>query len=425
MIRLLADDMGLGKTRVACHLIPKGWGCIVTAPVNVKYGWQKELNSLFPDLLTTVCKSPKDFRLPIAGEVVIANYEQINDHVVPLVARHCCKLVMIADEMHLLKNNKAKRTIRWRNLAQATRNAGGVTYGLTGTPLLNRTKEVWEHAISLGVVKEVFPKGWTEFTRLAGMGQVQKGPVKVWDQVTKPLPEFKERIARFCLRRTRSETFAQTPPKLKIYHPVPLTGAEGTRLKCQLMDLQKVISGRDPLEAMKDKLILENISRIRALSSLFKVEELMKIIDDHEEEFGKDLSTGLYTDPLVVAGVHREVIDIVGKRKDWGLITGDTRDIDRAETAALFQQGKLAGVALTIQAGGAGINLYREGANRMIFVDRDWTEGWNLQAEDRLRPHLIKQQCVYTILTLDHPIDFVVQAALDRKIELMKESGVL
>lgn len=82
MIRLLADDMGLGKTRVACHLIPKGWGCIVTAPVNVKYGWQKELNSLFPDLLTTVCKSPKDFRLPIAGEVVIANYEQINDHVV-------------------------------------------------------------------------------------------------------------------------------------------------------------------------------------------------------------------------------------------------------------------------------------------------------------------------------------------------------
>lgn len=448
MKRLLCDDMGLGKTRMALNLIPLDWGALVICPVNPKFGWKSEAQQLLPDCMITVCKSAKEFRLPVANEILICNFEQVNGAMAHQASPDM-PFVTIVDEIHKIKSPTAKRTKNAREILEACRSVGGRTYGLTGTPLPNRTLEFWHIATALDVHKVAFPKGWQEFVGLAGLIQVsypgtKKDPktgkmirttVQVWEQGYPPKPEFAERLNRVMIRRERHEVFTQCPPKTFVKRYLPLVGADGTKIKSLFQELKGFDEDSAQVK-LEDKLVLGVLSEIRNLAASIRIPQMLNWIEEHEDEYPKSVM-GLYPSPIIVASAHRPPIDALKGRTDWALITGDTPPERREEIAEQFRAGKLSGIGLTITAGGTGINLYRTesieegtelycpGARRMLFVDCDWRPTEMAQCEDRLRPHLLKESCEYTYLVLDHPIERMVWNAIERKKEVLRASGIL
>lgn len=432
--RLLADDMGLGKTRMALHLIPIGWGAIVVSPVNARGEWAEECQKLFPDIKISPIKTKGQFRLPLKDELIICNYEQVNSREAPMVAYLGHKVVLICDEMHLIKNPEAQKTISLRAIASAILDCRGRVYGLTGTPLLNRATELWQHAVTLGMQDYLFPGGWPEFTKLGGLGKrivdhtYWDGKRKVtrkvekWVQVHLPLPEFSNRISRMVIRRTRKDVFPQTPPKIRKFVSVPVAGEGSDEVKKVLKELSSSMQGEDIETSLNCPLRLKDISRMRKLASEVKYPYVLDWVTEHEELYPKEKDG--YPCPIIVAGHHTEALKRLASREDWMHITGDCSADQRKQTAQLFKEGKLAGVAISITAGGQGINLWREGANRMLFIEEDFRPGFNLQMEDRLRPHLISQQCEYTYLRLNHPIDVLVSENRRQKMELINHVGL-
>jgi SNF2 family DNA or RNA helicase len=429
--RLLADQMGLGKTWIALHLIPQGWGAILTGPVNAKEVWAQHVAMLRPEMTIKKLKSRKEFDLPVSNEAVIGNYEQIEGSIGALAKYHPNKIVLIIDEIHLIKSPNAKRTKDIRKLAENIRDQGGLVYGLTGTAVLNgESLEIWNHLVTLGIQDIAFPGGFPEMCKLGGMGKItvpngRGGFVDTWKQVRDPQPEFAERLRRVMLRRTRKDVFKDTPAK--VYHKIliPLEGAKGRELRALLESLRKDLvryGNRDILEVMGDPLVLETFSIIRKASADLKITEMFKWIAEHEENFPRE--GDFYPEPLLVASAHVEPIESLRKLPGWRIISGAVKSEERGEIAQEFRDGKLAGVGFTIAAGGEGINLCRQGARRMLFVDCDWRPGKMSQAEDRLRPHQLKESCEYSYLVLDHPLEVKVWETLMRKKDYNEKAGL-
>jgi SNF2 family DNA or RNA helicase len=78
-----------------------------------------------------------------------------------------------------------------------------------------------------------------------------------------------------------------------------------------------------------------------------------------------------------------------------------------------FQAGRLAGVALSITAGGLGLTLTR--AASVLFVDKSYTPAENAQAEDRVCRYGQKRAVMIDSLVADHPLDRRIDEILTRK----------
>ena len=418
---ILGDDMGLGKTLQTLGAVDASWPVLIVAPLAAKFVWPNEVKKWRPDLRASVVKSPKDFRWPEPGEVVVCNYEQLprlasepskkSAQVLELLTPTMpASMVLVAEEAHMLKNHKAQRSVRFKSLRMLNEQLGGRTWAITGTPVLNRAMELYGILQAIGSFKTVFPGGWKQFqsdldARIGRWG-TEWGPC-----INKELPS---RMKAVMLRRTRAEVFPQCPPK--IYQPIPVEPSRD--LANKLNRYMEELEGRYPNltdsgefldKVMAGGLDFETISKLKTELSMAKTPAALELVEEWEEE----------GTPVCVCSAHRFAVDELAKRPGWASITGDTPAHVRDEIVQQFQAGKLKGVAFTIKAGGVGITL--TAATRMLFVDLEWTPALNLQAEDRLRPHLQTESCVYVQLQIDHPLERRIYEALTSKTELIKK----
>ena len=125
-------------------------------------------------------------------------------------------------------------------------------------------------------------------------------------------------------------------------------------------------------------------------------------------------------EPIVVASAHRAPLDALATRSGWAAITGETPPAERTRIEDAFQAGHLKGVALSIKAGGVAITLTR--ASNMIFIDKAWTPGDNLQASDRI--HRIGSTKNVNIISLvaDHALDARIDELLAIKQAFLEKS---
>jgi len=92
-------------------------------------------------------------------------------------------------------------------------------------------------------------------------------------------------------------------------------------------------------------------------------------------------------EPLVVAAVSRQLIELAAKRLEkhkisYGLVTGAQSALERQGAVKDFQEGRTRVILLTLGAGAEGITLTR--ANTMLFMQRSYSEVQNMQGEDRI-----------------------------------------
>ncbi len=392
---ILGDDMGLGKTIQALIALPVNAPVLVVCPKVAKGVWEAETAKWRSDLTVTVISGRGNFRWPVAGEMVIVNYDVLPGEkaakkgwaaTLPVELQTAPQgVVLIADEAQTLKNSGTSRTSQFRALRDCAFAADGRVWLLTATPIMNRGAELWAMLQALSAGNQVYGS-YARFTQLWNCEQTRYGTD--WGQ---PEPEVASLLTNIMLRRMKRDVLTELPAKT--VRTVVVNGlSAGLRQSCDAVmkggNLAKLLA--DP---KSNTLAFETLSKVRAALAEAKYDAAVELVETFEDA----------NEPVVVFSAHRAPILALGKRPGWACITGDTTDIERTAIAARFQAGELKGIAGTIKAIGVSLTLTR--SSNGIFIDEEWTPSWNAQAQDRLNRIGQTRGVVITRLVADHPLD--------------------
>lgn len=136
--------------------------CMVVCPASVKSGWLREWKETNPDRRVSVISTsspPEDFE----ADVIVINYDILGKRTekngktsieVRLDGMKKKKFsLVIADEIHFLKNRKSIRSKTFKKLAGKS----SAIIGLTGTLIMNRPVELLNILALIGRLKEIAP----------------------------------------------------------------------------------------------------------------------------------------------------------------------------------------------------------------------------------------------------------------------------
>jgi len=408
---ILGDHMGLGKTIQALIAVPNGVGVLVICPAGLKLNWRNEARRWRPDLRISVLSGRGSFRFPVPGEIVILNYDilpGLDEIQLDKVPQNVC---LIADELHYVKNRlvavdrrtgkkKAPRGAKFELLAKFVREQNGWTWGLTGTPLINRWEELYSLLMQMDLHKETF-----------GTKKACEG-LFLYHRERVPLV-----LRAAMLRRTREEVLPDLPTKIYSRYDVESLGQDATREADEMMKKLEALGALrddgsidDESNWRSDPEAAAQMIKARKTLAAAKIPEMDRIVEQYEEAEEK----------LLVWSAHRAPVDHVGKRPGWATITGDVTGEARQSVVDRFQRGELKGLGITIAAGGVGITL--TAAHVALFVDLSWTPAGNAQAEDR-QCRIGQTRGVQIIrMVADHPLDRRVFELLDYKQSLISTS---
>lgn len=405
---LIADEMGLGKTIQAIGVInsdPSIESVLVVCPASLKLNWKKEVEKWLVRKMDVNILSKGD---KVSKGVFILNYDIIHKMVDDLPAVD----LIILDESHYIKNNKAKRTKA--TIAVAKKAERRIL--LTGTPIKNRPIELWTQ-INL-LCPETFKSWWYYAKRYCGAYKGQWG-VELGGATN--IEELYEKLRLTCMvRRLKKDVLKELPSKVRQVIELPANGCSSIiRKENQLMEARR--SSLDALhvavelaKASNDESYYEEA--VRQLKEAYKVSftEMAKIrkevavskipyVINHIEDSIED------GEKIIVFAHHREVCDsIYNQFKDKAVIlTGSTKNEDRQKAVDRFQSDPEVKVFVgSLHAAGTGITL--TASSRVLFAELDWTPAIMQQAEDRA--HRIGQEDNVLIQYL------VLEGSLDSKI---------
>ncbi len=392
----LADEQGLGKTIEALAALEAddAYPAVVVCPASLKLNWLREIERWLPARGARVLMGTGRGRLPPA-EITVVNYDILAARLDELRALQPRALVL--DESHYCKNAAAKRTQAVQRLAAAVPN-DGLVLALTGTPVMNRPKELIAQLRILGRLHD-FGSG-------AQFGRRFRGP-------DAHLRLHWHLRARCFVRRLKSEVLPQLPAKTRAVVPVELTNEAEYRLaerdvvawlQSQPLDL-RTLDAKVAAALRAERLV--RLNALKLLAARGKLHGALAWIHDF-------LSSG---ERLVVFAHHREIQSALIERFPGALhILG--KDSSTAREAALhdFQAPDGEGnqlIVCSIDVAGQGLTLTR--SSNVAFLELDWTPAKHDQAEDRC--HRIGQQDAVnaTYLLAADTIDETIATLLERK----------
>lgn len=410
---LLADAPRLGKSFQSLRALPKQCRAIIVCPKSVRGVWQDEVTKWRPDLRVTMLRAADGLRRPSMGEVIIVTWDNLPDPPrgsMRLILDDLSDVYLIADEVHWAMSEGAQRTQKFR----ALRAQCGYCLGLSGTPMPGTPPQLWGVLCSIGIAARAFPQGREEFVKACGgepnwvwdkrkQKRVQRG--YKWGKVS---PEVAERLKTVMLRRVASDVL-DLPPKQ--YQDVRCETPDD--LRPFLDDInEKAWEGIGP----EDLPPFEVMAPARKALAKSRIPEAV--------EFATNMATSM---PLIVFSDHVDPILAFRDVPGAGFVVGDESshgkgDKSRQQTIDAFKQGKIQIIAMTIKVGGVGLDLSR--ADGILFVDRAYNPGDNLQPEERATAVGKKSMVTIWRMMSDHPLDVRLQQILDMKVRLQKALGV-
>lgn len=355
---VLADDMGLGKTIEALRAakLIQDWAVVrpsdihifVICPVSLIENWQQEAE-----------------RVGVKIEIFSNHYRKIPQ---PVLSRY----IVIADEAHCFQNPKSARTKKIKELI--INESCLAAWLLTGTPIKNGSPinlfpllEMCQHELAKD--KSAY------IDRYCAPVRREFGKKTVWDITgAAHLDELSEKTKDVILRRTKKECLKELPEKLRLYKAIELESKEKKQYKSQLNELiadyRRRVKEGEVDEAAE---ALVTLNYIRKLNSQFKVESAITLAEELLEQ-GQQVI--LFTEFVESA---KALYKAANKIVNTELLIGDTKD--RQGAVDRFQSSNSKVFVGTIKAGGVGLTL--TAASNLILVDRPWTPGDAIQAEDR------------------------------------------
>ena len=413
---ILADAMGLGKTAQALRWLRPRPRAIVVAPASVLGVWEQQAARWRPDLRVDVYGG--ELRVPDEGELVGISWDSLPDPYLAIPPSKARRMILeptdevdvIFDELHFGKNPEAMRSVLGGLLAAQCRRA----IGLTGTPMEGGPEDLWGVLLLLGLTETVFPGGWDELFKLCGGKQryvrdKKKRPRAIgysWGDVS---PEVKERLTAVMLRRTPADPEVQIDLPETLRFDVPVRAPK---------DLKKHLDGvvKDAWHGIGpgDLPPFELVAEARKALAKSRIPAALEWVE-----------SACLEHPLLVFSAHRAPVFAVGAMKlpkgyKAETLTGDVTDPEeRTRIVERFQSGETRVLAMTIKAGGAGLNLTEAGAE--LFVDLAYTPSANLQAEARAaRQGQERRRVLVYRMVSKHPLDERIHEILCEKSRVIE-----
>lgn len=365
---IFGDPPGVGKTIQSIGFMnyEKIKQVLVVCPASAVYNWKFELEQWHLGSPRIEVFHPKTFKGK--SDILIMGYSFVSDlKCVAMVLNKFNYRLCVIDEIHFLKNTKAKRTKHVLAKNGFIKKAERV-HGLSGTWMVNKPMELYPSIKAL-MPKAIDGMNYFEFgvTYCAGF----KGDWG-WDfEGASNLPELGKRLrAHGMVRRPKEKVLPQLPKKFEnLVYLEPSSKAKTLISKMKKYDADTVIKHTSTLG-------FEELSEARRLLGEAKCDAAIDYIKTQFESGHEK---------IIVFAHHKSVIK---KLYDNFLfynpvkITGESSQIERHEAVREFQtnpQRKLFIGSITA----AGVAITLTAASYVIFAEFSWVPGENEQARDR------------------------------------------
>ncbi len=426
---LIADEPGLGKTIEAIGVSnadPAIRRVLVICPSTPRLNWKREWEKW--SVRKMVVGVAQGNHVPEA-DVVIINYDILWRHQDVLRARPWD--LVIVDECHYAKTETAQRSIAILGRPAkrpSARHPQGVPaiapldgkwrLMLTGTPIVNRPRELWPllHWLDPVAWPKFFPFG---LRYCAGY----KGEFG-WDfSGASNLEELQTKLrSTIMLRRRKADVLKELPPKRRQVIEVPANGAlkqvqaeqrtwdeARGRIEALRLAIEAADESSDPevyraaVEALRttERVLFTDIARLRHDTAVAKLPDVIahlhNILDDGDEK-------------LVVFAYHHDVIEAIMREFGNTFAVAIYGPVDPNERMALVDRFQNAPECRLFvgQITAAGVAITLTAASHVVFAELDWVPGNVTQCEDRC--HRIGQT---NSLLIQH---LVLEGSLDARM---------
>jgi len=420
---LLLDEMGLGKTKTTIDAVSDlsmRWKiptniAVVVCPNTVKRVWKEEIlkNSDVDCRVLIPSGSTKEraeiisqFSAAITKELtwIILNYEALRYFETEFLGA-AFQSVLVCDEIHRLKNDRAKVTGIIRNARPAR------FYGLSGTLVANEPLDAWSIANLMrpGIL------GWSfyEFDHRHVMRNKFGAPYRYKD-----LDRIARRLSIFSLGRRKSECL-ELPPITFEKRYVTLSAEESRAYRdmrekmIAWMDEQEIEEGKVPTLAQAAQFSAQFV-RLRQIIDGFVSEgsdgaqswsqartKMRECIDVWEDAGRPPIVVWCQWVPAI-----RELQKLWPSSGTAHVIYGGVPEEQRARNIAAWNRSENGALICQMDTAGEGVNLQH--ASLEVFLDLPTTPKQRRQCSERL--HRIGQGSAVTV------IDLIAQDTVDEKI---------
>lgn len=411
---LLADEQRVGKTAAAiraCDYVMARKILVVTT-ASARGQWGREFKEWgFPRNVQVVFS--ENDRIRDDADVVVVSWNMVAA-LNGILSRSLWD-VLILDESHAAKNPDAKRTQAVFGPVggpepRGLHHCAKMVWCLSGTPYPNSPADIWPMINALEPQRLAGVHDYDDFirqycvVRLKRYGGVMRPVVKGG----KNMPELRERVKDFALRRTQQDVGIGKP----IFSVFALTV---DKLSPELRESEDAQAVFDAMETGETKSLELHLGHIRRLTGVMKahaaVAAAAELLEDRQ------------IDKLVLMAWHTDVIDILytglARFNPVG-IDGRTRADARERQVGQFRDFIHKRVFIgQIQAAGEAIDL--SAAAELWFVESSFTPKDMSQAAMRITNHSQKRQALVRVCALAGSIDEAIQTILTRKVASIRQ----
>ena len=412
---ILADDMGLGKTlQVIAHVLARketgGTGCtLVVCPASLVYNWMHELARFAPQLAAAAALGTKAQRSALIGcvgtdgapDVLVTSYDLMKRDVEAYAKIRFARVVL--DEAQYIKTPTTQVAKAAKCLQADAR------FALTGTPVENRTSELWSifDFLMPGLLgsREDFTKRFEGAAENRESGGAQR---------------LRCMVAPFILRRLKADVLADLPEKSETVVWARMSGEQDKLYKAHQDRLALQVAHELPQELKRTKLqVLAQLTRLRQIccdphlcfedyeGPSAKLDTCMELVHQALDAGHKILLFSQFTSMLGIISAR-----LASDKVAHLTLTGSTSKPERARLVEAFQAGAAPVFLISLKAGGVGLNL--TAADVVIHYD-PW---WNLAAQNQAtdRAHRLGQTRAVSVFKL------ICQDTVEERIARMQES---
>lgn len=419
-----------GKTVQALAFIDrdvKRQPTLVVCPANVKLNWgAKVMEWINNDINCVVIEGNFFYNIDSDGRknrkknaiselpyknynVVIVNYDMLKKH--KDIFDLCRFETIVFDESHYLKEYKSGRSKAAREIAKNIPRR----ILMTGTPVLNRPRELW-HQLHI-----CNPQKWPKFTTFA---YKYCGPeTNRWGTTfngATNLDELHRRvIGQYMIRRRKKEVLKDLPNKSVFRTILDIEKVDRKEYDLAVQDFKEWAKSVGGVKKLLKVMRAEAISRLTTLKRLCAIskvnaftEHCLNWLESNEEQ-------------LTVFAHHQDVINALEhtfKKNGYNVVTirGGDNSNDRQKAIDNFKLGKARIFLASIMAAGIGTDGLQVCQN-MKIIERTWRPADMEQLHDRLYRIGQKNHVMIEYIDMDNSIDDKMYVMIKKKMKIINQ----